>query len=38
MNDKILRELRALKVYSFVLTMALVAVIVMSFKQEGQKL
>lgn len=37
MNDKILRELRALKVYSFVLTMALVAVIVMSFKQEGQK-
>lgn len=37
MNDKILRELRALKVYSFTLTIALVAVIVMSFTGGARK-
>lgn len=36
-NDKILRELRALKVYSFILTIALIAVIVMSFTGASQK-
>ncbi len=37
MNDKIYRELRALKVYSFILTAALIALLVMSFKKEEQK-
>jgi hypothetical protein len=37
MNDQIYRELRALKVYSFVLTMVLIALLVMSFKREEQK-
>jgi len=37
MNDKILHELRALKVYSFILTIALIAVILMSFTGGMQK-
>ena len=37
MNDKIYRELRALKVYSFILTAALIALLVMSFKKEERK-
>lgn len=37
MNDKILRELRALKVYSLILTISLIAVIVMSFTGGTQK-
>src|SRR5688500_19275183 len=37
MNDKSLHELRALKVYSFILTIALIAVILMSFTGGMQK-
>lgn len=37
MNDKIYRELRALKVYSFMLTAALIVLLAMSFKKEEQK-
>jgi hypothetical protein len=34
MHDKIYREVRALKIYSFTLTIVLIALLVMSFTRE----